>query len=701
MPDTDSRAYDETSSEEIISGEETSGEATAEETLSEETTSIETAYNESNAYYSPDIPGIDLREGNSLRCLDDSPLFSWNPTTCGKGHHVVTEKNDGYTCANSPTVSDQCPAGAGASGMQFKGFGFTRGFYPIHAKQCEGINVPLYCMDHHAKSPNATSPSLSFDEAAPGVGPESKCAIAWVLANGYNTYTHTRLGEWFSGLGASGDCLDAFVITQAVVWTLLGQVPSDARFSKCGGGAAPVLNKAYLTLLRMATEYGNTHDCKSGSGDTPACQCDCTSDVHSGDIDEMTPSNSGETPKFRNPNEPVLSNCDADAQSIKVCASNTRDLTWEVVPSELRIVCSHIIVGPIRVKDTANPHYNESTSPGDEPVFRIEATCGCSEGFSHKFTDYCGSELEDGPKVNEDFYVMMPITNMQMCFTICTRIILREFAVFFIGAIPGEQVSGLAARPCCVPEVACICICVEIPLEPPPPPPPPPPIVYFPPPPVQPPPRQLPPIYNPPPVLVAPPQPQPPDYVPPPPPIVVDLPPPPELPPIINPPSVLVPPPPPPPPPLPPIQPPPPVIQPPPLPPPPPPPPQPQPIVVLPQPPRRPPPPPLQPPPIIVQPPPPPPQLPPPPPVPPPRLPRPPVRVVIGPQIPPPPPVPPRRGLYGAPQPARPPAIPPRVPYPWTPGMQPPGRPPAVPGYPPRPAYPPPPGTIIPPHDRC
>jgi hypothetical protein len=591
----------------------------------------------------------------------ESAPFTWNATVCESGKELFINE----------TQMTSCDVMARYKLDHFSGI--PHQWYPLHAI-VDGEDCPAYCMEHTAASPNGTYQSVNFAAAMAGKPPNIKCAVAWLLANGYNCTSKKQLAAWQSAMGVSGlDDYDSQAATAGAMWKLLAQIPSSGIFHACKGysdSTVEQINKAMEFLVMNAKKYGDSHDCMSGSGDTPNCTHTCagTSDDstnppgedHSGNMHEMISSNSDKPAKARDADTPILSNCHSDGQALKVCAHNTRDLNWDVMPNEVRIECGRLLVGPYRIQANAE---NEVV---EERMFKLEPSCGCTDNFDAVVSDFCGNPLGDTPSIGKEFFLSLKVSGRYICYTMCVKIVLREFAVLFTVTDAATQDSGVGARPCCVEEISCICTCVEVPYEEPMVPPPLPPVIFFPPapPPQQ--PDQPPPIINPPPILVPPPLPPTPPPLPPnPPPIVIPAPTPPIPPPIVNPTPVLVPPPPPPPPPPPVVTPPPVVLPAPPRPNPPPPPPMPQPIIVVPQHPQP------APPPII---------LPPPPPAPPPPPPPPPV-------LPPPPPIPPRARpavrlpelptsrLAGvAVQPVRPPR-PPR---------------PQVPGRPPAPVFPPP-----------
>ena len=597
----------------------------------------------------------------------------------------------------------------------------------------DGIERVGYCLDFRSKEPKG--PYRSLDPGTGGNGQEvdTKCQVAWLLGNGFND--DTDLGAWQAGLGVSGlDSTDARYITQLAIWVCRGQIPMDFKFMVCDQPPIPtprpgeenlppgtypperdtlspltpapnadMLETAANNLIYMASEYGSKHTCRSRSGDLPHGINDQITghnpDTASGSLENMTSSKVAGPPKNgRGNGQPIVSNCEAPADTIMCCAQDTTSITWEEFPNEMRIVCGRIMVGPFKFTAKAD---NMVAEPAQT---NAKAMCACVDGFGYSFADGCGNPLPDGqgPTSGEEFYIILRIYDRFICFRLCIGVRLMETLVWFLTTHnPGQQDVGTRTGGRYQTEVACLCCCIQIPQPPiddfPPPPP-----AFLPPPPPQLPdaPQPSPTVILPAPIVITPPQPPQPPQPPPPAPPVFIIPPHltmPMMPPpaIINPPPIINAPPAPPPPAMPP--PPPTVIIQPPMPPvPPAPPPRPAPPIILP--PAPPPPPPQRGMPFMPPPPPMPrPRMPlmPPPPAPPPETPI----VVLSPQMPPPRPVQacppgmhpayvPRPGvsaLWTQPGPA---TAPPRgIPGPWAPGMPPfpgPGYPPPGHGYAPQ-----------------
>ncbi|GHU71273.1 hypothetical protein AGMMS49992_05000 [Clostridia bacterium] len=471
------------------------------------------------------------------------------------------------------------------------------------AELCEPERcLPAYCMDHHMAAPN-NRPSYTSDDprvALAGRSDEDICRVAWVLANGWgiddnnaewwNAWTDSELpvngydayptpipvppqdecdGRYGNWVGKP--CAFARLVTQMAVWAVQQTAPTTlatggifmicptnpGNLNPSNGPFNATMDRAFHRLVAGANTYAATSECTDAlahvgdlfTGPTAVAE------YPNGDLGKNISAATPYPPRsLRDLNLPVVSNCNADAQSITACATDTMHLFWTSIPNEVRVVCGRVIVGPFRLHSTKGS--------ADPPNWQIKNTCGCNpeyaefdetgtcaEGEAHyhtthcsnlfSFVDFCGNpiccdpgpfdsftKLPEEPCLDQDFYIAVRITGRYMCFTLCVEITYKQVVVLMFPLDDAQSIGTRCPNLSITPEVACICVCVETPQEEPGP-------DLFPPPAVFPPPPN--PSYTrppqtilPQPFLVAPPPPprppKPPEF---PPPIVIPPPPPP------------------------------------------------------------------------------------------------------------------------------------------------------------------------------
>jgi hypothetical protein len=483
--------------------------------------------------------------------------------------------------------------------------------------------LPAYCLDHHLAGPNMDYLETPADprDALVGRTDADICKVAYLLANGwgiddndnqwwtiwsgnvlpsngympYPTPTPTppvdscdgRYGNWHGK-----PCAFARIVTQMAIWAVQISAP---RTPATGGifiicdthnpnnytpATAPFresLDRAFANLVNSANAYAAESDCVDRLNEDAGSVFTGPSEYTqypNGDIERGISAVTPYPPRsLRDLNLPVISNCNADAQSITACATDTRSLFWTAIPNEVRIVCGRVLVGPFRLHSTkgsvsaprwevrntcgCNPDFPEydETSPRCQSGGDWYHTSHCSNLFS--FVDYCGNpiccdagsfesggRLPDEPCLDTDFYIAVKITGRYMCFTLCVEASYRQVVVM-MWPNTKQAMGARCPNADITPEVACICVCVETPQEEPAPDLFPPAAVFPPPPsPVY---RSIPQQTMPQPFLVAPPPPprppKPPEF---PPPIVIPPPPPPPpMPPRVVQPVIIPPPPPP------------------------------------------------------------------------------------------------------------------------------------------------------------
>ncbi|MDR1598940.1 MAG: thioester domain-containing protein [Oscillospiraceae bacterium] len=466
--------------------------------------------------------------------------------------------------------------------------------------------LPAYCLDHHLASPDWDF-SITSDnprDALAGRSDADICRVAWVLANGWGVDDNDI--EWWEAMtgsilpnngygsaplsvpndtcdGRYGNwrgkpCAFARIVTQMAVWAVQSEAinkvatggifviicppfaQNPGNYTMGQGPFRETLDRAFKNLVDGAFAYAEESDCLDRIGENADDYFEgptVISEYPTGDLEKGLSAITPYPPRsLRDLNLPVVSNCNADAQSISACATDTQHLFWTAIPNEVRVVCGRVLVGPFRLHSTVGSV--------NSPKWEIKNTCGCNESATNpeydetstrcapggdwyhtmhcsrlfSFTDYCanpiccdagsfdaGVKLPDEPCLDTDFYVAARITGRYMCFTLCAEIQYKQIEVLMF---PNARQSIGARCPNAAinPEVACVCVCVETPQEEPAP-------DLFPPPAIFPPPPEplripTPQQVMPQPFLIAPPPPprppRPPEF---PPPIVIPPPPPP------------------------------------------------------------------------------------------------------------------------------------------------------------------------------
>ncbi|MDR2657322.1 MAG: hypothetical protein LBB86_05820, partial [Oscillospiraceae bacterium] len=364
--------------------------------------------------------------------------------------------------------------------------------------------LPAYCLDHHLAGPNMDYLETPADprDALVGRTDEDICRVAYLLANGWGIDDNDN--QWWTAwsgsvLPSSGytpyptptpnppvdscdgrygnwhgkPCAFARIVTQMAIWAAQTSAPRTVAtggiFIICDthnpgnytAATAPFrdsLDRAFANLVNAANVYVIESDCVSrlqentGSVFTgPA-----SAQYPYGDLDLGLSAATPYPPRsLRDLNLPVISNCNADAQSITACATDTRRLFWTAIPNEVRIVCGRVLVGPFRLHSTkgsvsaprwsvrntcgCNPEFPEfdETSPRCQPGEDWYHTSHCSNLFA--FVDYCGNpiccdagsfesggRLPDEPCLDTDFYIAVKITGRYMCFTLCVEASFRR-----------------------------------------------------------------------------------------------------------------------------------------------------------------------------------------------------------------------------------------------------------------------------------
>ncbi|GHU75941.1 hypothetical protein AGMMS49992_20780 [Clostridia bacterium] len=340
--------------------------------------------------------------------------------------------------------------------------------------------------------------------------PSVLCAISWLLANGYGL--GTNMDEWSRKLGAPTiDKFEAQYITQAAIWIAEGVIPESSHFGPCGDSFSgdPSLtaqNDAIRQLVNMAREYASTHECERNDGDpirgitTP--RGGEYYPERSGSLARMVSTDHGgraQRPTTRARSISALNTCSADGT--QVCAKylgGGSSAFSHLIPGRdvtVRIVCGRLLVGPFR---------------SCTPAVRLVAACGCMNGFSYMFTDYCGNPLyhktcmttdgtnggdttdefycADGNIVcmhcnanvegvnaadelnRDEFYVALRITQKYLCFQLCSDCRLRRSVTWFMEDVSSGRHVGMRLSNECnywqqIIETECTCVCVELPID--------------------------------------------------------------------------------------------------------------------------------------------------------------------------------------------------------------------------------------------
>jgi hypothetical protein len=352
--------------------------------------------------------------------------------------------------------------------------------------------------------------------------PSVLCAVSWLLANGYGL--GTDLTEWQTKLAAPDiDQYEAQYITQAAIWITEGVLPEGSAFAPCGEDFTgdPELtqqNEALLKLISMAREYAADNECERNTGDpitgisTP--RGGAYRGPKTGSLARMTPTEHSGAPAPLYQRAPAsvsqLNTCSADGT--QVCAkfldqTAGRGRLSHLIPGRditVRIVCGRLLVGPFR---------------SCSPVAKVVAACGCMNGFSYAFTDYCGNPIyhkvcidnsgqpvdpgssevdcltgfadpisclggticmrcnvnlegiDAGNRPNcQEFYIAFRITQKYLCFQICSECTQTRSVVWFLEDPADGRQAGMRLSDECnywqqIIETTCTCVCVELPIN--------------------------------------------------------------------------------------------------------------------------------------------------------------------------------------------------------------------------------------------
>ncbi|MDR0397119.1 MAG: thioester domain-containing protein [Oscillospiraceae bacterium] len=382
--------------------------------------------------------------------------------------------------------------------------GCTASDYPESADRMRGYD-----------SPQARIP---LSDRAPSV----LCAVTWLLANGYGL--GTDLGDWRTKLGAYNvDEYEAQYITQAAIWIVEGVVPEDSAFAPhgdkyTGDPTLPQQNGALRKLIAMARDYAADNECERNPGDPITGITTPRGGVYrknnTGSIARMIPTeHSGVAePQYQRVPGSVsqLNTCSADGT--QVCAKFLDQTAGHgrlshLIPGRditVRIVCGRLLVGPFR---------------SCSPVAKVVAACGCMNGFSYSFTDYCGNPLyhkvcvsNNGDPIDppdalvncvtgsagaltctsgyicmqcntnlegvnaahipncQEFYIAFRITQKYLCFQLCSECELTRSVVWFLeNPADGRRAAMRLSDECNywqqIIETTCTCVCVELPID--------------------------------------------------------------------------------------------------------------------------------------------------------------------------------------------------------------------------------------------
>jgi hypothetical protein len=325
----------------------------------------------------------------------------------------------------------------------------------------DGVTLPAYCLNYFLDAPHGTSHiSGTLESGVIDEPPEIRCAVAWLLANGYGR--GTVVSEWQAALGAVGlDANDARFITAAAIWLIQEQLDPAARFIPCGAGTSQEhidqLNIALEKLLELAKQYGEDNpDCAGGDG----YDMHCVPAPEDAALTRGTGRASASKAVKRETVELISrasGNCGTGSQPIAVCKTDSEKVKWASVPNIIRIVCGKLLVGPISFEGA------DASESGDPPEITLEPCCACGEAFSYQFADSCGNPTT--PMPGEDFYLLLRITGRFLCVTLCVNYVEWATHVWFI-ITPGNKQNVGTRQKCRIEtaaeDIACMTICFSL-----------------------------------------------------------------------------------------------------------------------------------------------------------------------------------------------------------------------------------------------
>lgn len=362
------------------------------------------------------------------------------------------------------------------------GYGYTyyTGPTPTPADQIEritmftmvkdGVTLPAYCLHRNRQNPVfSSSYSTSIQDALAGVSASDRCAVAWLLMNGWSY--DSDIVAWFGGLSVAGlTTTDAYFVTQvAIYWFLLH--PPSIRFTMCDGSDNTItigLNMALSNLIALASAAGCGGmaygvPCKAVAFPHNVTMTACRgneeyikklepySDEHKNPYDfkhvedeslcgcNMQPiSRDGRHGAWRHILiHPEIEGCGAGKMPISICFQDSPDMNWTDWPVSQRIICGKLLVGPFQFG---------SVGIMDDIDIQIVKFCDCGSQFTYSFADECGDPI-DTPTFGEKFYLNFRILSRFFCFEMTIKTVGLVKQVYFVDN--GSLYQGLGGRVWC------------------------------------------------------------------------------------------------------------------------------------------------------------------------------------------------------------------------------------------------------------
>ena len=324
----------------------------------------------------------------------------------------------------------------------------------------DGVTLPAYCLNFFLDAPHGTSHDSGTLEAGVAATPAIRCAIAWVLANGYGR--GTVMSEWNTALGVTGlDADDARFITAAAIWMIQKQLDPNSYFvADCPRGPTPdpahlaMLNAALTRFIQLAEDYGNANpDCGSGGYDI---NCRPVDDPEAPPQPPPLPPDDIQWTYLEM--ERAATGCGTGSLPISICYHDSEKVKWSKFPDIIRLVCGKVMIGPFRFEGDA------TSASGDAPEVTLDVCCECSNKQSFDFADSCGNKIAR-PSPGEDFFIRLRINGRFMCFTICIGYVEWATHVWFI-ITPGNRQNVGTRQKCKVmirdSEKGCMHVCFTL-----------------------------------------------------------------------------------------------------------------------------------------------------------------------------------------------------------------------------------------------
>ncbi|MDR0879625.1 MAG: thioester domain-containing protein [Clostridioides sp.] len=297
----------------------------------------------------------------------------------------------------------------------------------------DGTTTVAYCLEKGVAGPNNVPyQSDSPENIVTGVTSEQRLMVEWLLANAYGASTGQETLD-LAGIGNLGfNDDDARALTQTAIWESLGQLtPAQAQFMDCDDPTVPHVKNNGIqsglnSLLAQAQAYA-----KSASNPPTAL-----------------PGSQNPCPVMCNPdiqccNDPTFPDNDSDPYAYFIGC-----------PYDLREVCGRKLLGPFQISSNIE---NATTT------VTITPCCYCGPEFTYYFADFCGNRISN-PSLNQEFYIIIPMTQKMLCINICATVSgTFTQVVFMYDTIdePHHQDYGTAFEEVPYDVTTCICVCLS------------------------------------------------------------------------------------------------------------------------------------------------------------------------------------------------------------------------------------------------